>query len=159
MCLRLVERTRDIDGDCDRHFRVKAKTGVVKAEGLDGLVHHNLVAGDGEACLGHRLGNVTRCDGAEELAHLRCGTDHADSKAVHFAGFGFGFAAARQVVGFALCLFGFKTLEIALVGTKRLALRQQEVTGIARLHLDDIAHLAELLDTFKQNDFHCSWSP
>ena len=134
---------------------MKTDTGVVKTKGLDRLFHHHLVAGDGEARFGHGIGNVARCDGTEQLAHFRGGTDHAHRQLVHLAGFGLGFAAAAEIVRLALCLFGFKTLKIGLVGAKGLALRQQEVAGIARLYLHHIAHLAELLDTFEQNDFHC----
>ena len=138
---------------------MKAQARVVKAECLDGLFHHHLVAGDGEAGLGHRLGDIARGNGSEELTHFRSGANHADGEAVHLAGFGLCLATAGQVVSFTLGLFGFETLEVVLVGAKGLALRQQEVAGVARLHLHDIAHLAELLDAFKQNDFHCPMSP
>ena len=127
----------------------------MKAKGFDRLFHHHLSAGDGKAGLGHCIGDVTRCHGPEQLAHFRGGTDHADGKLVHLASFGLGLAAKGQIVRLALRLFGFKTLEVGLVCAKGLALWQKEVAGISRLYLHHVAHLAEFLDTFEQNDFHC----
>ena len=51
----------------------------------------------------------------------------------------------------ALCL---ETLLVGLGGAQRLAVRQEEIAGIAVLDFDGLAHLAELRHAFEQNDFH-----
>ena len=131
----------------------------MKAECLDRLVHDHLIAGDREAGLGHRIGDVARGDRAEQLAHLRRGTNHADGKPVHLAGFGFGIRTTGKIICLTLGLFGFELLKIDLVGAKCLSLRQQVVACVAGLYRYDIAHLAELLDAFEQDDFHDLVSP
>ena len=47
-----------------------------------------------------------------------------------------------------------KRLRVVLGGAERLALRQEEVAGIAVADADDIAHLAEAGDAFEKDDLH-----
>ena len=74
--------------------------------------------------------------------------------AVQLLGDGFGVLLALQIVGFQLRLLGLEIFPVGLGGAQRLLLGQQEVAGEAVLDADFVAHLAQLLDPFEQNDLH-----
>jgi hypothetical protein len=88
---------------------------------------------------------------AARLARL---TDDDDGKAAHAFGHPFGFLAALDVLRFELGALLLKAGAVVLVGAKRLLLRQEEVSGVARLHLHHISHLSQLVDALEQDQFN-----
>ena len=73
---------------------------------------------------------------------------------VQLAGDLLGLLLALQIIRLKLRLAGLELLQIPLGRAQRLALRQQKITGEAGPNIDHVAHLAELLDTLEQDDFH-----
>ncbi|KAG5729474.1 hypothetical protein E4T56_gene20938, partial [Termitomyces sp. T112] len=65
-------------------------------------------------------------------------------------GTGRGFFSSLFDVG----ALGFEHLAVGFVGAQRLLVGQQEVTGVTVLHGDDVTDVAQLLDTFEENDLH-----
>ncbi len=114
---------------------------------------------DGEAGFGDRLGDVARRDRAVELAALAGLADDDDAQPVELAGDRFRLALAIEVGGLELRPLGLEIGEVRLGRPHRLLLRQEVVAGKARLHVDDLAHLAKLFDAFEQNDGNHHYSP
>src|SRR5690606_27503421 len=127
------------------------------ADRLDRMVQFNLVAVQGEAVGRDDFGNVTGRNGTVELAGFTSRTHNDEAFAIELFSNGAGFVLAFQVLRFELGALAFELLLVGFVGTKSLALREQEVTGIAVLDLDGFAHLAEAANAFQKNDFHWSF--
>ena len=66
----------------------------------------------------------------------------------------FGFFLGLKVLRFQLGLLGLEGFDVAIIGAQRLALRQQEVAGVAVLDVHDLAHLAKLGHTFQKDHLH-----
>src|SRR5690606_7272835 len=64
------------------------------------------------------------------------------------------FGLALEVPRLELGALALELLLVGFVGAQRLALRQQEVAGVAVLDLDGFAHLAEAGNAFEKNDIH-----
>src|SRR5215204_2418870 len=98
--------------------------------------------------------DVDRADGAEKLAfgaglHL-----HLDHQALELLG---ATLRDRQLRGGFRLELGAARLESGLVfgrRERRLALWNQEIAGVARLHANQIADAAHVVDFLKQYDFH-----
>ena len=65
-----------------------------------------------------------------------------------------GILAAFEIMRFELVALRLEMFAIGFGGTQGLATGQQEIAGIAGLHIHNFAELAELCDAFEQNDFH-----
>ena len=85
---------------------------------------------------------------------MRWARDHA----VELGGDLLGLALGFEVAGFKLRALVLEALHVRGRRAKRLALRQQEVAGVALLDVHDLAHLAEFRDAFEKYDFHLSGS-
>jgi len=70
---------------------------------------------------------------------------------VHALGKALGLFALLEVLGLKLGALGLETLLVGNRGAHGLGLGQQEVTGIARLHVHQVTHLAEMLDPLQQD--------
>ncbi len=64
-----------------------------------------------------------------------------------------GLLAALDVLRLELDALALEPREVVLVGADRLAGRDQVVARVARLHLHQLAHLAELVDALHQDEF------
>ncbi len=129
----------------------------MQADRLDRMVQFNLVAVQGETIGRDDVGDVAGRNGTIELAGFTSRAHDDEAFTVELVGNGLGFVLAFQVLGFELSALAFELLLVGFVGTKSLALREQEVTGITVLDLDCFAHLAEAANTFQKNDFHWSF--
>ena len=90
----------------------------------------------------------------EQLAGFGGLTQHDDVAAVDLLRDLGCLALGLEVAGLE---FGLHAVELGAIvrgGAQRLAALQQEIAGKSVLDADDFAHLAELGDTFQQNDFH-----
>ncbi|MNC91000.1 hypothetical protein D3C83_71790 [compost metagenome] len=67
-----------------------------------------------------------------------------------------GILTPLEVLNLELRALRLEQLLVVVGGAQRLLLRQQEVAREARLHLDDVAHLPERLDTFQKDHIHGS---
>ena len=123
---------------------------LVLADRLDRRIHHDLRTVDGDAVSGERGDDVARGHRAVKLAGFGSLTQHGERLA---------FQLRHQLVGVALgdevarLEVGAHRLELALVvlgRAQRLALRQQEIAGIAVAHFHDVADLAEAADTIAE---------
>ena len=70
------------------------------------------------------------------------------------SGLGSGLGAELEITHLELGALGLEPLHVGGGGAQRLALRQQEIAGIAVAHADDLAHLAELGDPLEKDHFH-----
>ena len=125
-----------------------------RPELLDRLVEHDLAAVEGEAAGGGGVGDVAGGDRAVERAAVGGGADHHEGLAVELRRDLLGLLLGLEVARLELGALGLEALEVGFGGAQRLALRQEEVAGVAVLDVDDVAHLAELGDAFEQNDLH-----
>src|SRR6185437_15018903 len=122
-----------------------------EAQRLDRFLQHDLAAGDGEARCRHRVREIARRDRAVELAALARLTDQHDLEAVELLRDLLGFALARQVLRFELRALLLEIGKVLFRRAQRLFLRQEEVARIARAHLHDLTHLAEILDPLEED--------
>ena len=99
-------------------------------------------------------GDVAGRDRAIELAAVAGLADQQEGLAVQLLGDGFGVLLAVQIMGFQLDLLGLEIFPVRLGGAQGLLLGQQEIAGETVLDADFVAHLAQLLDAFEQNDLH-----
>ena len=127
---------------------------LVHADRLDRIVEDDLVAHHREAAFGDRGRDVAGVDRTVEDAGLAGLAQHDEGLAVELGGDGGGFGLALQVARFELGALGLELGDVGLGGAQRLAARQKEVAGEARLHLHHVADLAELFDAFEKNDLH-----
>src|SRR5262249_18336355 len=93
-------------------------------------------------------------DRAVELAALAGLADQHDLDAFDLLPDLLGFGFALEVLGFELDALGLEIGEVFLGRPHRLFLRQEEVARVTRLHLDDLAHLAKLVDALQQDQFN-----
>ncbi len=73
---------------------------------------------------------------------------------VELLGDALGLLLAFQVLRLELRPLCLEDGQVALGRPQGFALRQQVIARIARLDLDHVAHLTELLDALQQNNFH-----
>ena len=127
---------------------------VVLADGLDRRVQHDLAAADGDPIALKRGDDVANGYRSEQLTAFGGLTQHHDVAAIDLfrdlGGLGLGF----QVAGFEFGLHAVEPGAIVCGGAQRLAALQKKIAGKSVLDADHFAHLAELGDTFQQNDFH-----
>src|SRR5690606_34164972 len=122
-------------------------------------VEKNLVAIDRETAGGDDVGDIAGRDRAVQLARVASLSDGDERLALELGGDGLSLALAGEVVGLELGALAFEADEVVLVGAQGLALRQQEVAGVAVADGHDIAHLAEAPDALEKDDLHggISW--
>jgi hypothetical protein len=158
LALGLVLAAGDVDGDVHLDLGMQGHGDGEQADRLDrgGDVH--LLAVDGETAIGDRGGDVARRDRAVKLAAVACLADQDKGLAVQLVRDLLGLALELEVMGLELGLLSLEIFAVGLGGAQGLPLWQQEVAGEAVLHLHLVAHLAELLDPFEQNDLHGSGS-
>src|SRR5690606_32650501 len=141
---------RDRRGD----FSVQRDGDFADADGLDRSLELDLATADLEACFVQNLGDVARGDRTIELAGFSSGANNDELLSVELLSNGFSFLLTLKVAGLELDALRFELLAVGFVGTKSLALGQQEVTRKAVLDLDHVAHLPEAGNTFQENDVH-----
>src|SRR5450432_2526352 len=142
----------DLDGRVDAAAQLDLDLG--EPERLDGLREVDLLGVDLDALLAERVGDVARRDRPVELVLL---ADRARDRDAHL----------RERVRLGLGLLGelgrarrddaLLVLDALDVGGRRLegvAPRQEEVARVARLDVDDLARLAEVLHVVPENDLH-----
>jgi hypothetical protein len=141
------------------HFRhdvgVQRDADRMLADGLQRTLRHaDLRLVDLESLLGQRFGDVVVRDRTEQAAvDAGLGRDPY-SRSVQLLAFGLRRAEA---IGLGLLEVGstrFEFLDRSLGGATRLALRDQEVARVAFLDLDHIAELAQVDDSFQEDDLH-----
>ena len=154
MLVGLVLRTRNVQRHRAHDFWVKLNPGWRQSERLDRLVEHDLVAIDGEAAFADRSRDVACRNRTVKLTRIAGRPDNDERLAFELGGNGLSFFLVGQVVGFELCPAAFEHLLVFVRCAQRLLLRQKEVTGVAVLDVDDVAHLAKAADALKQNDLH-----
>ena len=147
-------RTGDVQDDGRINLGVQHDADIVQAQFLDRLVQHDLLAVQREARLGGGIGRVTGGDGPIQRAGVGCGTDDHKGLAVQLVGDFLGLCLGFGVLRLQLDLAALERLDVGVRRAQRLALRQQEVAGIAVLDVHDLAHLAQLGHAFQQNDLH-----
>src|SRR5690554_4890274 len=128
----------------------------MKTKHLDGAIEDHLVTADGRATLRHGLADIAGADRAVELTGVSSLPNDHDACAIQLLRYGLGLSTPLQIVRFELRALLLENGEVLLVGSERLALRQQIVACEAGANLNDVAHLAEILDTLEQDHFHFS---
>ena len=128
-----------------------------QAKGLNRLVHDHLTFVDIMTGFFNRCRNISCGNRTKKLAHFRCGTNQNHRQAVHIFHGAFCSTACFLVAAFTFCTLSFKFFQIGFVCSQRFASWQQIVTRIAGLHIYHIAELAQLVYTFKKNNFHVQY--
>ena len=127
----------------------------VVAQGLDRTERGtNLALLDLEAELVKRFGNVGVRHGTEQTAVNTGLAGDGDRLTVDLAG---EFFRGSDAFGLSLFEFGTTGFEFSdgrLRRTLGVALRDQEVTSVAVLNLNDSAEFTEVIDFFEKNDLH-----
>ena len=130
----------------------------IQAEGLDRAVESHLAAGDGVPGGGDGLGDVARVHRSVKLTGVAGLADHGDRQAFHVPGDVLGFGAAFEIRRLELGAFAFEALAVGARRAQRLARGQKVVARITVLDAHQVAHLAEFLDAFEENDLHAEAS-
>ena len=107
-----------------------------------------------EAAGGGGVGDVAGRDRAVERAAVGGGANHHEGLAVELLRDRLGLLLQLEVAHLELGAVGLEALHVGFGGAQRLALRQEEVAGVAVLDGDDLAHLAELGDALEEYDLH-----
>src|SRR4029077_8373576 len=98
--------------------------------------------------------NVARRDRAVELAALAGLADEHDGLSVELLGDRLGLLLQLEIAGLDVGALRLEAIAIGVGRGERPLARQKEIAGEPVLDADHIADLAELGDTFEQNDFH-----
>jgi hypothetical protein len=109
---------------------------------------------DGKSAAGEEARDIARRHRAEQLADIGGLPYHQETLAVELGADDIGLFLQFEVTRFELHLHAFELGAVILGGAQRLALREQEIARETVLDAHDLAHLAELGDTFEQNHFH-----
>ena len=115
--------------------------------------HHHFAACQLQALLHGGVGDVLRADGAEQFAFVACFGEDGQYLAGQRGGAAFGVCQFFRLLAFQLGAAGFKALDVRLGGFGRLALRDEEVAGIASLDFNAVAQVAEVGDFSRRITF------
>src|SRR5262249_21356016 len=113
---------------------------------------------DRKTLVGHQRGDVAWRHRAVKLAAFGRLAQYREVLAVELLGDLLGLALELEVARLELDLHGLEARLVLLGGAQRLATGEEEIAGKAVLDAHDLAHLAELADTFEQDHFHCQIS-
>ena len=137
------------------HFAVQLDRHVELAERLERLVELDLAAVDGEALGLERLGHVTGGDRAEEVVVLAHLAGELERDAGDLAGQDLRLAFLLGGAAHGRSLHLLDHVLVALGGLDGQTAGQQEIASVAVCDLHHVAAMAQFLDVFFQDDFHC----
>ena len=152
-CLRGFGDDHDLDGRFD--VGVQVDQHVVFADVAQrAFAHHDFRLLDRHAGGGQGVGDVARADRAVQLAFGRGVGGDGHRRAFELGLAAFGAFQLGLGLGFVLGTLGFELGQVPSGGRHGLALRDQEVAAVARLHVDLVAEVAEVGDFLQEDQLH-----
>ena len=126
----------------------------MKANHFDRIQKFDLMVINRKTGFSYAAGNIAGTDRAIKLTGISGLTHHDNFLAIEFFADFLRFGFLLKVLSLQLAALTFEMFFVFSGCCDRFFLRQQIVTGKARLNGDDITHLAELFNSFQQNNFH-----